>query len=80
MCPFGMTMIKYFRDLLPWCGAHVSGAGEPNGGTAENCAQIWDAGGWNDAGCGNTCKFVCEKPSKGKLVQHIIRPVQSTAF
>lgn len=35
-------------------------AGEPNGGTSENCAQMTPAGYWNDLDCNALRAFVCE--------------------
>lgn len=35
-------------------------AGEPNGGTAENCVQMTPTGYWNDLACNATRAFVCE--------------------
>lgn len=36
------------------------GAGEPNGGTSENCVEMTPYGYWNDAACSTTRSFVCE--------------------
>jgi hypothetical protein len=37
-------------------------SGEPNGGTAENCAQMLQFGTWNDANCNDFNQdTLCEK-------------------
>jgi hypothetical protein len=35
-------------------------AGEPNGGTSENCIQMTPTGYWNDLSCSESRAFVCE--------------------
>ncbi|MBN2493611.1 MAG: hypothetical protein JXR96_03380 [Deltaproteobacteria bacterium] len=37
------------------------GGGEPNGGTGENCAEVFSNGRWNDTNCSDRKEFVCER-------------------
>ncbi len=34
---------------------------EPNGGSSENCLEIYSTGGWNDKPCASSNPFVCER-------------------
>lgn len=36
--------------------------GEPNDDGTEDCLEVQSGGGWNDVGCGNARRFVCEVP------------------
>ncbi|MBN2499055.1 MAG: hypothetical protein JXR96_30980 [Deltaproteobacteria bacterium] len=45
---------------------------EPNGGTAENCAEVYDNGRWNDRRCDRDRPFVCERvPCPGDVFADI---------
>lgn len=37
-------------------------AGQPDGGSAENCVEMWTTGKWNDAPCGDSKVYACEVP------------------
>lgn len=42
-------------SFIGWAG------GEPNGGTGENCGEMFvSLGGWNDAPCSAKHTFICE--------------------
>ena len=55
------------QTYLPW----DSYGGEPNGGTGENCANMWgpfpgsfrNPGTWNDWSCGNSLPCICKTPT-----------------
>ncbi|CAC5368940.1 MRC [Mytilus coruscus] len=60
---FDFAPVKYFK----W------DSNEPNGGTVENCLEMYSKGVWNDRPCKTTLDFVCKKhvingcpPKKGK--------------
>ncbi|XP_061167551.1 CD209 antigen-like protein D [Saccostrea echinata] len=35
--------------------------GEPNGGTGENCLEMFSGGDWNDKSCNSFLFYICEK-------------------
>jgi len=37
-------------------------SGEPNGGSSENCVQLYSQGTWNDAACDSTDNLACQVP------------------
>ena len=56
-----------------WVVAHVGGGhtamdythwapGQPDGGTQENCIEMWTTGEWNDAPCGDVKGYACMVP------------------
>lgn len=49
----------------PW-ESHFFPPNEPNGGTAENCAEIYDNGRLNDEHCTDAHDFFCERPPAGE--------------
>lgn len=66
------TPLDCEKDFCDW------NTNEPNGGTAENCVELWnDPGGWydthtwNDGWCNDwEREFVCEKPfPNGRMVK-----------
>ncbi|XP_062598303.1 hepatic lectin-like [Saccostrea cucullata] len=36
-------------------------AGQPSGGTSENCLEMLILGGWNDKSCDTPTYYICEK-------------------
>jgi len=46
-------------SFVNWAG------GEPNGGTSENCAQLYDGALWNDSPCSQLNTYVCETAAPG---------------
>lgn len=51
---------SYVNGQAPW--NHSS---EPNGGTNENCLEIYKAGGLNDESCSTSQNYLCERPPPG---------------
>ncbi|XP_052792479.1 C-type lectin domain family 4 member E-like [Mya arenaria] len=56
-----------------------AGAGEPQGGTVENCVHAQPGYGyqWADVSCSSTASVVCEKDSSSNGVQVIGRDIQA---
>ena len=55
----------YVNGQLPW--NDPIGPAEPNGGTNENCVEIYKSGRLNDESCNNSQNWLCERPPPGAL-------------